>query len=414
MVLSMPVTKEKRQTGILLCTYAYLTIFFLPVVDYYCSWFISMIPVILTFFFVIRNHDYKIPWDFLMLFVLFLFNMLMFYWGVYRYANLEWIFSMEFIPLLPFMFAYAMKDMTEPALFKRTVQYVAVLLFITSFTSLWGYNFYPEASRELASGTALYNTIPYVKANIGGYDFIYALVLFIPVAIWLIINTAGLARIFNVAALLTYYLCIYKSKYAIALLCAIVAAIMVLFIYSKKSVAWAAVAALVTLLVFRNVIAYALMNLSMRIEYQYMADRIMEAAALLTGRDVSLATSDKRLELYQQALSAFGSSPLIGHNLISYNRDVLSRHSAVMDIVAGLGLAGLAAYIMLFLKLFGLSVAPFRSVSNRFIVIVLLLFFILSVFNTNYYSMFFVVTVLCTSCIHWYDKRVEETEAAAI
>ena len=177
--------------------------------------------------------------------------------GVYRYANLEWIFSMELIPLLPFMFAYARKDMTEPALFAHRPVCRGVA-FITSFTSLWGYNFYPEASRELASGTALYNTIPYVKANIGGYDFIYALVLFIPVAIWLIINTAGLARIFNVAALLTYYLCIYKSKYAIALLCAIVAAIMVLFIYSKKSVAWAAVAALVTLLVFRNVIAYAL------------------------------------------------------------------------------------------------------------------------------------------------------------
>ena len=98
------------------------------------------------------------------------------------------------------------------------------------------------------------------------------------------------------------------------------------------------------------------MNLSMRIEYQY-GRQIMEAAVLLTGRTLA------RHARCWLALSAGPFWLLPAYPTILYLiTETFCQDIPPLWISWPAYFAGLAAYIMLFLKLFGLSVAP----SDRF------------------------------------------------
>ena len=104
---------------------------------------------------------------------------------------------------------------------------------ITSITTIIGLNIYPHAARDLAGANVL---DVYYRKNIGGYGFIYTLVLFIPILLYAYKNmTFSFLKICFSIIIFLFYICIFKSQYTIA---AILSLCMLIFLRKKTSKYW--------------------------------------------------------------------------------------------------------------------------------------------------------------------------------
>ena len=158
--------------------YFILLIAICPIVGYYCDWYISAIPVALILFPLLSKDKTLVILSVAALYVF------LHWWLLYR----DWDFALYFfngiIVFVPVLISYYASEFTDNRFKSNYLQFAAILFGITSITTIIGLEIFPGACRELASGTAVYDTERYTRINIGGFEFIYSLVLFIPVVIW--------------------------------------------------------------------------------------------------------------------------------------------------------------------------------------------------------------------------------------
>lgn len=331
-----------------------MAISLLPIVDYYCSWYITVIPVILVLFATLRMNSNIYP--LLVAFSAILAFAFLEYWIVYRSSavgNYILNFVIAFLPAIIAMQVGEMKGLDGKRFFANCLQVAMIFSGITSITTIIGLNQYPMASRELASGTAIYDTLKYSRINIGGYEYIYSLVLLIPIAIWMIRHSKGFMKALNIAVLVLNILCIYESQYTLALICTVLAFLVVLMQKHRK-LALIILAVLIAMLAING---FALLGdlfewASEVVNQEYVSDRLLQVSQLLSGETVNTETNDERIQHYLNELQSFADSPIWGHNLFSYNSDRISGHSVVLDMLGGAGILGLTLLIVLVCTLY--------------------------------------------------------------
>lgn len=186
--------------------------------------------------------------------------------------------------------------------------------------------------------------------NIGGYDFVYAMVISLPLTCLGIQRHGGWRRACFCALLAAQAIMIVLSQYTYAMLfCAAILAVEGVAALIRrashgrvglgKSLLLGALPLLLGLLALRP-----LASLGMRMcgdlgltNFAHSFEQLLRA---LSGQGANAA--DSRLAYYLEALRGFAASPLLGSLAGAPKR--LSQHSDVLDLLSGTGLLGTAAF----------------------------------------------------------------------
>lgn len=391
--------------------YICLLIAAMPVVNYFCNWYITLLPFLIIFF---RLAKYKSTLkDSVVLMVMAVLFVIIQFWGVYRNQDfIMWMID-GVIVWLPCLIALYIRGCGNTGFIKKYLQMTVVVMTITSVTTIIGLVMYPEASRELASGTEIFDTTEYTIRNIGGYEHIYALVVLLPFILWLIKNTDRFARIVNILCMIINLYCIYKSQYTIAIVAA-VAILMLLFLqkYKKVSIILFSVLAIVLLVGGTSIMDF-LSNVfrvfSENIGLDYVKDRLLQVSQLLKGVAVHTETSADRIEYYQKCWELFLKKPIWGNNFSLYSDDNISGHSMILDVMSGLGLIGLGSVICIFGHSLKVLIKEKVESYSSTVVITWIAFILISILNPSGFMPIFMVIFVGSVCIQRLEKQNEGT-----
>lgn len=396
----------KKSSPILLgAVMMYMLIIICPLIDLYMPWYMNLLPVgVMMFYLLDERSKFRRAINVLLIgIVLTLFQ----YWFIFKRAELFSFAINGIITWIPSIIAILCFSQINLKSQKLILQMALLAMGMTSITTVLGLQIYPEASRELASASESMRAM-YMGLNIGGFEFIYALTLSIPVIFWMINQTKGMMKLINVGILLSFLYCIYESAYTTALLISII--MLLLLIYDtyphlRNMIIIGSV--LFFIMAGSGALSSIFMWLSSSVESEYVSDRLLQIGLVLQGESIEnldTETSNERLLLMKNAWEGFFSSPLWGNNLISWNKNVLSGHSMGLDILSSAGILGLVFFISMFYKAYK---KIFNSRFKNLIFhtrIVWIGFIILSVINPSTFPIIYLVVFTFSSIINNYNQ----------
>lgn len=399
--------KDKTRDLLLeLSCFLSLAISVIPVVDYYSPWITTMIPVLFILAITLGKKDNIMPAITLVMGAVLL--------GLWQFAfiNRSAAFTnylLNFvITFLPCLVAYQIRSTYDrPRFYKNYLQTLAVFTGITSITTIIGLEKYPMAARELASGTAIYDTDHYRAENIGGYEYIYALVILIPLLVYLIKHTQGWIKALNIVILIVNILCVYESQYTTALILVGVAFLLLLAFRSKL----AFTVTVFMLLLFwlfggTELLSNFFRYLSENVGQEYVADRFLQLSQLFGGGEIHTETSTDRIDYYQRQIELFFESPVWGQNLFAFSSDNISGHSFVLDWLGSLGLLGFGVVTFFVRKLY-LNVVRFsRKKTSATVKLTWLMLIILSVLNPVIFPLITTIAFTACSFLEGYEESI--------
>ena len=186
--------------------------------------------------------------------------------------------------------------------------------------------------------------------NIGGYDFVYASVLLLPVTFALALQWRGWRRAAAVAFYGAQLAMIGLSQYTYAILFAAAVTAMELLalllrrVFRRLSVGASLLWTLpffAALWMWRVPLIRVAQGVAAGIGFQNATYSLEQLLAMLTGGAMDAGT---RLDAYTVAWQGFAASPLVGSMLGGARQ--LGLHSDLLDLLSGLGLLGTAAFAM--------------------------------------------------------------------
>lgn len=183
--------------------------------------------------------------------------------------------------------------------------------------------------------------------NIGGYDFVYAMVAALPLTCIGIQKHAGKKRAFFLALLCLQTVMIILSQYTYAMLYAAAILAVEIFALLARKMAKGKITLGQSLLigVLPLVLGLLLMKPLAMLAAQIchglgLSNFAFSFEQLLTALQGGQTSADSRLGYYVTAIQGFRQSPLLG-NLLGGER-LLSYHSDLLDLLSGMGVIGTA------------------------------------------------------------------------
>lgn len=240
---------------------------------------------------------------------------------------------------------------------------ILVLFTITSITTYIGCSIIPQASRLLATNfeenQELYHQI--CELNIGGFTFIYTIVLSMPLLICLYKNgnlTIGILLIL----LVVYGFAVVKSEYSTALLCFLIAALTIILRKNLDNKTFKRYLLYIIVIAFlgSSVISLIISTIASNTESTIVSDRLRDISVLLSGGSATLSDESdisSRIELFQTSLNTFTSSFFLG----GWSSNKIGGHSLFFDVLGMYGLIGLWMFILTFKRIY----QAFFSYSNN-------------------------------------------------
>lgn len=400
----MNIKKRRTENFLLeLACFISLAISVVPVIDYYSPWMTTMIPVLLILFITLQRNSNLFP-------AIAILGASTLFVAAHRFFLYpEFSFTNLILSFLPCLIAYQIRSTYHnTAFFLRYLQLLAIFTGITSITTIIGLEKYPMAARELASGTAVYDTDHYRAENIGGYEYIYALVILIPLLVYLIKHTQGWMKALNIVILVVNIFCVYESQYTTALILVGVAFLLLLAFRSKLAFT---VTVFVLLLFWlfggTELLSNFFRYLSENVGQEYVADRLLQLSQLFAGEEINTATSTSRLDHYAHQFDLITQKPLLGHTLLAeYNPDNISGHTFTLDWVAGTGIFGFGVVVAFFRVLYKKTVCFSRKKACSTVKLTWLMLIILSVFNPVIFPLITTVAFTACSFLEGYEESI--------
>ena len=379
--------------------------FYVPKVIRYMFLFVS---VILLGFQVLK--DYKLTNDIIMiLFECFIFSALVILSRGITNNFFQWIiWFFEFWYSLVISIVVVRTKAYSGSILYYTLLF---LLIFTTVTTIIGNQQYPYASRKLASGIVEDGAFLLSK-NIGGYGFIYGLVLMVPCILRRSKDITNLFhKILCYAIVGLFLFCVFIAQYMLAILLIIAGIVFHLFSCIKRKsnkLMFATILMIIFLLfiLFSEVIAQGLLNLSKKLsEYDSISDRIYSLYELFSGNGFSESSdANSRMDLYVRSIKTMFSYPLIGTFLFN-NETLLGGHSDILDSISGTGILGIIMILAIYRKWKGMIVK--RSIVNRFYVVAVV-FVILALTNTIFSSFQISFIMFLMPILSMRDTRTNE------
>lgn len=259
---------------------------------------------------------------------------------------------------------------------------IVFAVVVTMITTIIGCIQNPNAARELATISDAQDAvaISYDMKNIGGYNFVYSMVLLYPILI-LAYKTKKIRLLPTILIIAVILFTIICSEYTTALLLFILSSFLFLTKrnLSVRGIFLISIFAILFLLVFPNVITDFLDWLSETIGSKTMSTRL---DALSEGKAGLESSDDKRLALYNTSLKRFFEYPLFG-TFIDRKRTG-GGHSFILDNLAAYGMLGGALMFFMYKRIFIRFFLPFKNKPGYgYVVWIFIEAIILSLVNTG-------------------------------
>lgn len=269
-----------------------------------------------------------------------------------------YIYKIAQLFIFPLLGLYLIKSDNHPIV-RRIFYIVSIAYLVTCVTTYLGCLAYPVASRELATFSQedeMYSL--YTSINIGGFSFVYAIVLMLPLLIYLV-RDKRLNIIIGVIALLMVVITIFVTEYATALLFMIVA--FMSFIFPKNFSTKHIIITMLTILVIywgaKEYLGHAFDVLATNVDSEILAERFYSISDLLLGDEKSVEGDiESRVEVYELSVKAFEASPIWGASGIN-----VGGHSFFLDNLGKYGCFGLIAMIFMYSSLYKLYFKRYKS-----------------------------------------------------
>lgn len=223
-------------------------------------------------------------------------------------------------------------------------------LLITGITTLIALLNDPRVVRVLTfSGNDFAEDIILNKLNVGGFDFVYGILMLLPTLLSLLIQ--GIAtkkkkqKIFVWFSILMIIAIIWNASFAIGLLIMIIAFFLGLFSRIKpwKLVYWLIFAFLLFIMFPKDILSYPIVEISNWIDSPVVKSRLLELASSISGKSFVYSTTNLagRMYFYNMSWSTFGQNPIMGVGPYYYIKGVgVGYHSQILDDLARYGLFG--------------------------------------------------------------------------
>lgn len=388
---------------LLIPCYLNILIMVCPLVDLYANWYVTMIPVVVMFVYLSQKDraSFKLSLSMLSYGALVVFYQ---YWFLHRDHDLINFLINGVIVWTPCVLALLCRNVLSLKSQMILLQVSLASMAYTCFTTWIGLEMFPNASRDLAGAANEATRELYMSLNIGGFEFVYAVVLALPIVIWMIFNSKGYLKLLNVLIFLSFLNCIYMSAYTTALIFSIMILIFSIIEY-KPQYKNAVYSSLIVFVFFAGtgILSYVVEWVAGMVENDYVADRLLQVSLLLQGtsaEDVDTESSNERIVLMQHAWDGFFASPIFGNNLLGYHKNLMSGHSMVLDLLSSCGVLGLFLFVRLFYNAFKkLYPSGFMNKPSAF-KLVWFAFIALSIMNPSSFSVVYLVIFGFTEIIN--------------
>lgn len=228
------------------------------------------------------------------------------------------------------------------------------ILTVTTITTLIGLSTIPNAARILtSSSSSLEENTTLYNMNIGGYDFIYGMIIFYSVLInFITLNYLNKkVKVFCFILLLLIILMVVNSSFTIAIISLILATLLGLL--SKKSSKTIIINLLIIIGVFwvfpQELIGIFLGDINNYITNEYISARIREISLYLQGYNFSGYHLSNRVDVYLMSAHTIFNSPIYGVGPYYYISSVgIGYHSQILDDIARYGIFGFVFFCVFF------------------------------------------------------------------
>ena len=242
---------------------------------------------------------------------------------------------------------------------RKAFNAVRFSVIVTLITTIAGCIRNPTAARTLATIATSQDeqNISFGWQNIGGYGFVYTVVLLYPLLIYAYKQKRIKWFLFYPLVAAAFALALF-SEYATALLLLIISSMFILVSkkLSLRGVVVFGIFAVLFVFLFQGVISDLLKTLADRVDSKVLSERLV----ILAGGEEAFEKSDnQRLLLYRYSFNAFLSSPLFGTMLGKHAKD--GGHSAILDTMAQYGLIGLAVLYSMYRKIYVYFIKPYSN-----------------------------------------------------
>ena len=323
----------------------------------YLSTYLYMALVVLVFAIVLLSGGMENLLKFLLLLLPFiLYEALTFAFKTDTTVMWGYQVLLELLPVL-IGFYLLKKNPTSIPFLQKVVFY---LLVITALTSFWGLLRYPLAARALASlDTSSPMLRVYNYSNIGGYNFIYTLVLLYPILI-LAHKQKKIGRLPTLLGMVAIFVLVILSEYTTALLFVVFSSLFLIFKRTLKKwhILLIGLVSVLSFFLFASLISRLFLWLGNVIQSEVLSERLI---ALAGGRASLEVSEDKRLFFYGASLEAFLKSPLYGSIFQGYSG---GGHSFLLDALANAGLLGGAVVFFIYRSIYRNFFLPYHNQST--------------------------------------------------
>ncbi|MBQ8726185.1 MAG: O-antigen ligase family protein [Clostridia bacterium] len=312
------------------------------------------------------------------------------------------------LDLMPVVLGYYFLNHAKSEKFEFFAKIIFWLCLITCVTTIIGCMEFPDASRYLATvdNPDAAKAVLYNWRNIGGYEFVYMVVLIHPLVV-LAQKTGKLKKIYAfLCTALVFALSIF-SGYTTALLLTLLTTFTYFLnkkLTPKQLIVWV-VCVIVITVTFFTLFSDLLMWFADVIDNKFISERLRSLAG---GREGIEGSDDNRIALYERAINTFINSPILGsywgggHN---------SGHSFILDFTAQFGIIGLSVLIFAYYVIYRYFLAPYKNKEGfGFVVWLFVQTILLSLVNTGMWLIVLTVIIpIFLKVIYKGDENSENT-----
>lgn len=259
---------------------------------------------------------------------------------------------------------------------------ICIAFLITTATTIIGLLENPGAARWLATVTSSEDVIyiAYGWKNIGGYEFIYSVVLLYPLIIFAY-KQKKLNLFVTLCMTVSIFVLLVLAEYTTALLLFLISSILFLVKrdVKKNDIILLFCVTVIFCLLLNEVVSDTLIWLGDKLNSETISERLYT----LAGRDTELSNMKvNRFDLYLRSLNTFLEHPLFG--TFFYGGYGSGSHSFILDTFARFGLIGAITLFFMYKKIFMFFYLPLKVNSGYgFVLWIFIQAIILSFLNTG-------------------------------
>lgn len=275
-----------------------------------------------------------------------------------------------------------------------------LLCIISLITTIFGLITDASAIRLLTSSSTSEAVEEQLRSkNIGGYDFLYSLLILIPVLIQVVKCTKSWTfKIAGIVWISLILICIILANFTIAYLFIGMIVIFSLFpskMSTVKKVMISIIAFGVLFLLLKGFIIMYLQFIGNHTESIMTQGRMKQMEAFLTGQ-ISIFEMNDRFVLAMNSMSTFWESPFFGGGAYFRHYELVSGHSTWIDELARNGIIGYIPFIVMMVSGVRNVIICKSTIEKNTILIVFVFYIVLGLVNNVFGYMISLVVFIIT------------------